>query len=1273
MRIDPSIGPPSSPLSGRSSVGPSNVSLDDKYAAEEGRILLSGVQALVRLTLEQRRLDAARGLDTRVFVSGYQGSPLGTLDLEMGRAARFLDPAGVVFQAGLNEELAATAVAGSQLADQVPGRRHDGVVGFWYGKNPGLDRAADAIRHAMLAGTAPLGGAVAWIGDDPSSKSSTVPSSCEPMAESLAMPLLAPGSVAEVLEFGLHAVAMSRASGLWTGLKIVADVADASATVDAGAFGALVPEPSRRPRGAAAALVGPASLDAELDMLTRRLDLARAYARAVGLNRVTADGVPASRNGRAATPRLGVLASGTQYAVVVRALRDLGVGTGEADLARLGLRLIRLAMPFPVDAAELAELTAGLDEVLVVEDKVPFLEGHLKEALYRRPDAPLVVGRRDADGRPLLPVRGTVGAEDVARVLAARLGTDRLPHSATALLSAGAPRRPARIALPLAAARTPYFCSGCPHNTSTRTSDDTLVGVGIGCHAMIALDGRGRGNQIGLTQMGGEGAQWIGLAPFTDDRHFVQNLGDGTFHHSGSLAVRAAVAAGVRMTYKLLYNDAVAMTGGQRAEGRMDVPTLTRWFALEGVRRVVVTTDDPAAYRGVALDPVARVRHRDELADVERELAAVDGVTVLVHDDRCAAEERRLRKRGQLPTPAERVVVNERVCEGCGDCGDQSTCLSVHPVDTEFGRKTRIHQASCNSDFSCLKGDCPSFLLVEPGTRAGRKAAARELPGLPVELPEPVRRFDTAGDGVLLRMPGIGGTGVVTVSQVLQMAAHLDGRYAAGLEQTGLAQKGGPVVSDVRIADAPVAGALRASRGTADVLVGFDLLGAAADGNLASVRAGHTVAVVNTAIVPTAAMVTNQLALPGSPDEAVVRIEAATADEGAHRGAREGANEGANERVGAADGAGEIPRNLYLDALSLSEALFGDHMPANMLLLGAAYQHGCLPLSAEALEAAVRLNGAAVDANLAAFRWGRAAAVDPAAVRAAVAAPEVPVVEVDAVSRALAERAVHATSAVSVRLDAGPTAAEPRATDSHTTEPHATDLRDALATRIADLTGFQNAAYARSYADDVRRVTEAARGRVGAADGARVGAAYARGLHKLMAYKDEYEVARLHLDTVEKARRDAEFGADADVSVLLHPPVLRALGVKRKIRLRRTAVPAFRALHAARGLRGTRLDVFGYAHVRKVERALVGEYRRAVDTALAHLDPATVDAVVEVAELPDVVRGYEDIKLARVAEFRSRMRSALEALAAPAPRVVPDAGAAGGSGGEGRAAVRSAS
>ncbi|MEU6428785.1 indolepyruvate ferredoxin oxidoreductase family protein [Microbispora sp. NPDC046973] len=947
-------------------------------------------------------------------------------------------------------------------------------------------------------------------------------------------------------------------------------MADASATVDLGSLRESirsgVPVPDRADRGAPPTLVGPASLEAEHDMLTRRLGLAREYARAHGLNRVTHDAP------RATT---GLLASGTSYAVVLRALADLGLD--EAAMDHLGLRLIRLAMPFPVAYDDLAAMTAGLDRVLVVEDKVPFLEGHLKQALYDTGQRPDVIGRE------LLTARGALGAEDVAGALATCLGPDRLPRQA-AVLSPAQPEAPSstrarRRMLPLVAARTPYFCSGCPHNASTRASDDTLVGAGIGCHAMIALDGNGRGRQVGMTQMGGEGAQWFGLAPFTSDRHFTQNLGDGTFHHSGSLAVRAAVAAGVSMTYKLLYNDAVAMTGGQRAEGRLDVPALTRWLAAEGVRRIVVTTPEPETYRGAGLAPIASVRHRDDLPVAEQELAAVEGVTVLIHDDRCAAEERRLRKRGKLPAAPARVVVNERVCEGCGDCGDASTCLSVQPVETEFGRKTRIHQASCNSDLSCLKGDCPSFLLVEP-----RSAPSRTVPEPPVALTEPAPRFPERS--VLLRMPGIGGTGVVTVSQILQMAAHLDGLHAAGLDQTGLAQKGGPVVSDVRISPRPITGSVRAARGTADVLVCFDVLGAAADDTLAVASPERTVAVVNTAIVPTAAMVTGRAALSGAED-AITRIASATVPEA----------------------------GLHLDAGALSEALFGDHMPANLVLVGAAYQHGCIPISADAIERAIRLNGAAVEQNLAAFRWGRAAAIDREAVFRAAVPPAPPAVAVDGAA---------------LREAAGTGA-----------------LEETLAVRVADLTGYQNAAYARSYARDVRRVAALAAERAGEEAGMRIGLAYARGLHKLMAYKDEYEVARLHLDPVERARREQEFGPGAVVSVLLHPPLLRAMGVTRKIRLRRSAGVVFRGLRAARVLRGTALDVFGHAAVRRVERTLVVEYRELVRRALDRLTPVTAAAVAEIAALPDLIRGYEDIKLARVAEFRDRAATLLAELNEP--------------------------
>jgi indolepyruvate ferredoxin oxidoreductase len=1119
--------------------------------------VLTGVQALVRTTLDQRRLDTSRGYDTRAFVSGYQGSPLGGLDLEMGRARRFLDQAGVRFQAGLNEELAATAVAGTQLLGRVPGRRHQGVTGFWYGKNPGLDRAADAIRHANVAGVESFGGAVAWIGDDPSCKSSTLPSSCEPMCRSLSMPLLAPASVAEILEFGLHAVALSRASGLWAGLKIVADIADAATTVDLVDVSSRIPLPPQANIMRTGALVGPGVQDAEYDMLTRRLDLAIAYGHNAGLNRIIAG---------PQQPQLTVLAAGMSYAVLTRALADLGLG--DSVLADLGIRLVKIGMPFPLADEDIIALTSGSHRVLVIEDKAAFLETRVKEALYRRPDAPVVIGRRDENGQRLLTARGSLGAEDIAKALVAQIGLERLPHTAAPRLQAMQPK-PVRRSLPMLAQRTPYFCSGCPHNTSTRASDDTLVGAGIGCHVMIALDGAGRGKQIGLTQMGGEGAQWFGLAPFTDDRHFVQNLGDGTFHHSGSLAIRAAVAAGVSITYKILYNDAVAMTGGQRAEGRLDIPDLTRSLGAEGVKKIVITTDDPASYRGVALHPIASVRHRDDFTKTEQHLAALEGVTVLIHDDRCAAEERRLRKRGQLPTPTERVVINERVCEGCGDCGEASTCLSVQPVETQYGRKTRIHQASCNSDLSCLKGDCPSFLLVEPGT-----LKPRPVPDLPATLKDPTRRFE--GD-VLVRMPGIGGTGVVTVSQILQMAAHLDERCAAGLEQTGLAQKGGPVVSDLRISTRPIDGAVKASPASLDVLLGFDLLGAAADSNLAVVRPGHTVAVINTALVPTAEMVTGRLALPSSPAGALERIESA-ADTGA---------------------------NLYLDAQGLSETLFADHLPANMILVGAAFQHGCLPLSAEAIEAAITLNGTAVETNLAAFRWGRAAVLDPEAVRNAVTEPSTPDVE---------------------------------------QSEAANDLSELLTTRAADLVGYQNPLYARRYRNDVDQVAALARARVGHEGGTAIAIGYAKGLHKLMAYKDEYEVARLHLDPVEKASREREYGKDAKVSVLLHPPALRALGMQRKIRLQRTAGPVFRVLRAARVLRGTPLDPFGYAKVRRVERQLITEYRDLVRDALTHLTSANIPAVVGIATLPDLVRGYEDIKLARVQEYRSKAHRALSEI-----------------------------
>jgi len=1136
--------------------------LEDRYSAPSGEVMLSGIQSLVRITLEQRRLDERRGLKTGLFVSGYEGSPLGGLDMEMSRASSQLESVGVVFRPGVNEELAATAVSGTQSLGLFPGRRVDGVTGCWYGKNPGLDRAADAIRHGNLSGTAPLGGAVAWIGDDPASKSSTVPSSCVPMCRNLVMPVLAPSTVEEMLSLGLHAIAMSRYAGLWVGMQIVTDIADATDTVDLDRALSSVVAVELEPRGdfEPVMMLPPGNLDAELDLMQNRLARASTYARAANLNHVTFE--PTS-------PRLALVGVGFGYQAITRALEELGIDERECD--RLGIRTVQLAMPWPLDGDDVVRLCGDAETVLVVEDKLAFVEVLIRDALYRREDSPVVLGKFDALGANLLPMRAFLTADDVARALGRIDDVDQWSSSSRSRLASLQPRQ--RISLKVASpsTRTPYFCSGCPHNISTRAASDQLVGVGIGCHSLANMDsGDRRGHLTGITQMGGEGAQWFGLSPFTDDPHFIQNIGDGTFHHSGSLAIRAAVASGVTMTYKLLYNNAVAMTGGQQPQGKLDVPALTQLLKAEGVKRVVITTPEPEIYDRIKLSSIASVRHRDELQEAQLELAEVSGVTVLLHDDRCAAEKRRLRKRGQLEMPAQRVVINERVCEGCGDCGEKSTCLSLVPVPTEFGRKTQVHQSSCNIDMSCVKGDCPSFLLVTPNPR---KKPTRSTVEPPSTFPAPVMRVPS---NVLIRLPGVGGTGVVTVSAILQMAAYLDGKYAAGLDQIGLAQKGGPVVSDVRLGTIPVKGQLRASARSADVILGFDVLGAASDDTLGVADAERTVAILNSSVTPTAAMVTDVNSLVTGTDEYAERVDRVT-------------------RSG---------ENVRADAGGLAEALFGDHFAANMILLGVAFQHGCLPVSGEAIEKAIGLNGAAVDANIRAFRWGRAM----------IAAP-------NEVTKALSP-----TSDVVVV----PSAATVEQIDRY---GFVGEIRDAVALRFGELVAYQGHSYAENYVADVARVhVRASEALELSADELSLG--FAKSLFKLMAYKDEYEVARLHL--VERARVRSEYGNDATIKVLLHPPMLRAMGWKKKIHLRRTAYPTFKVLYALRRVRGTKLDPFGYAHVRRVERELIREYRTFVNEALQQLTADNLSDMIALVELPDVIRGYESIKMANIEIFRSR-------------------------------------
>jgi len=1137
-----------------------DVSLKDRYELEQGTIFLSGIQALVRVLLDQHRADARRGVRTATFASGYQGSPLGGLDKEIMRLRELAAQHLLHFVPGLNEELAATAVYGTQLAMGLPDPKYDGVVGVWYGKNPGLDRAMDAIRHANFAGTSPTGGVLALVGDDPSCKSSTLPSAAEATLASVQIPTVFPGTLQEVLDLGLHAIACSRASGLWSAMKVVTNIADAAGTAQVWPERVVPVMPQVEWEGRpyrhtpSGNLLAPASLELERTMFGVRLEIARQYAQLNQLN-------PVSLPTRDAW--IGIVAAGKVYYELLQALRDLGLD--HRELERVGVRLMKVGMLYPHDDQSFREFARGLEEIMVVEEKLPFLETAVKDALYGTPNAPRVVGKRDEHGAELLTPVSDLDADQIALAVAARLEHRVTGEALGARVEQIQARQRSVRRAPLPIARTPFFCSGCPHNTSTANPDDTLLGVGIGCHTMVLLSPEGKGTVTGITQMGGEGAQFVGMQPFTENDHFVQNVGDGTFHHSASLAIRFASAAGANVTYKILYNDTVAMTGGQDVLGQLKIPELTRWLELEGVKEIAITSGEPHKWRRENLSSITKVHHRDDLASVQAGLAKVKGVTVLIHDQPCAAELRRARKRGKAPEPAKRIYIDERVCEGCGDCGVKSNCLSVLPVDTEFGRKTEIHQASCNKDYSCVKGDCPSFLeVIPPKRQKGQTQMSHREP--PADLPEPVLRVPR--DDFMVRMPGVGGTGVVTVSQILGMAAMLDGRFTSGLDQTGLSQKGGPVISDVRISRDRIEGSNKASAASIDVMLGFDLLGAANPKNLMTADPERTVAVVSTTKVPTASMVV----------DTGVRFPALDRNLKAIREATRG------DELAA------------IDAQGLSEALFGDHMPTNTLLIGAAYQHGCLPISSEAIEEAIRLNGAAVEKNLAAFRWGRAVIARPELVEEILhEAPEPPVV---------GKRAAEIIDATGAQGE----------------------LRRLLEIRVPDLAEYQSERYARRYAEKVAAVARAEQER-GAPGETAIAELYARNLYKLMAYKDEYEVARLHLLGPKP---------DGRVKYLLHPPLLRAMGLKHKLRIPAWMMrPGFRMLRSMKSLRGKPIDPFHFAEVRRVERRLIGEYEALVDHALAHLDPATHGTVAEIAGLPDMIRGYEHIKLGNVERFRA--------------------------------------
>ena len=1155
---------------GGKSLGTGRYDLQAKYEDGASRVFLSGTQAMVRVVFEQMRIDRSRSWNTAAFVSGYPGSPLGGFDQELARQRRLLDELHVVHVPGHNEELAATAVWGSQVASTFEERTYDAVLGVWYAKGPGLDRAADAIRHAQYVGTSARGGVLALVGNDPGGKSSSIPNTSEQTLLDFGVPTLVPGNVADIIELGLHGIAMSRASGLWSALRINATVADGTGTFDPAVHDYSTKLPLVEWRGKpyvprVLPIPGfPYSVEVEAELFGPRQQIAREYGYLNQLNSTTV---------APARPWLGIMAVGYLHGELLTALGSLGLEP--KDLEDLGIRICRVRMIQPLDRRTIVEFASGLSEILVVEEKRSFVESMLKETLYGRSDAPLVVGKMDELGAPLLPVSGSIDANSLLQPL-----YDRLSRTISAERLRAPRARHQQITL-IDAARTPYFCSGCPHNSSTKVPAGALVGSGIGCHAMIKqMDPSLSGIVTTSTHMGGEGAPWIGISPFVNVDHMFQNMGDGTYFHSGQLAVQAAVAAGAHITYKLLFNDAIAMTGGQSPAESDAVPVsdVAEILLRQGVTKVLITTDDVAKYRHVKLPSGVRAWDRTRIVEAQEELRRSPGVTVLIHDQRCAAENRRDRKRGRLAEPDTKVMINERVCEGCGDCGVKSNCLSVEPVDTFYGRKTRINQATCNLDYSCLNGDCPSFMTIrtrngsaKPSKTKGRSSGVEAIQ----MIPEPSIPEDEV---FRIRMPGIGGTGVVSASQILGTAALTDGRICVGLDQTGLSQKAGPVVSDLQISTHAVEGSSRSSQESVDLLLGFDLLVASSADTLECLIPGRSRAVISLARVPTGAMISND------------RVSYPDTEE---------FQRGVEEVLGA-------DRVWWVDPNDATESVLGGSAEANIFLLGVAYQIGSLPLRRTSIEEAIRLNGVAVERNLAVFQSGRRWVFDG-----------------------------------HVRGSSSPNVSP--AGEGHRYVPEGwmpEDAATAVERLAADLEAYQNRRYAQRFVERILTVARAERR--ARPDSYELITAFASGLHKLMAYKDEYEVARLSLDVSAAEGVRAEFGPGARVYWNLHPPLLRERGLKRKLRLGPWFRPVFVVMYKARGLRGTKLDPFGRHEMRRLERQLLVDFEEVVDAVSAGLSAENFDVAVAIATLPLDIRGYEELKLRRANEYKMKLATLLD-------------------------------
>jgi indolepyruvate ferredoxin oxidoreductase len=1141
-------------------------SLGDRYDLTKDRVYVTGPQAMVRLTLVQKALDERAHLNTAGYVTGYRGSPVGGVDQAFMRASAELEPKAIKFQAGLNEDLAATALWGSQQAEMRGEGAYDGVFGIWYGKGPGVDRSGDVLRHANAAGTSRHGGVLVMAGDDHGAESSTVPHQSEFALLDAMMPILNPAGLQELFDYGVHGFALSRFSGCWVGIKCVHDTVESTAVIEAGLdrVKPVVPADFKLPPGGLNIRPNDDRLEQERRLHNYKRFAAVAYARANGLNRIVFRGGP--------EPKIGIVSTGKSYLDVRQALEELGID--EAEAARIGLRLLKVGMVWPLDPSIMHEFASGLDLIICVEEKRLLLETHVRELLFNEREHAVVIGKHDEKGDHLFPAYGTLEPNQIAMAIGERiLARGNAPQIARKLDAIRAVE--ARHSNePDLVTRIPYFCAGCPHNSSTVIPEGARGYAGIGCHWMVQyMPSR---QTEGSTQMGGEGANWIGEAPFSKRNHVFQNIGDGTYNHSGLLAIRAAVASGVNITYKILYNDAVAMTGGQANDGNLSVPLIAQQMQAMGIERIAVVSDEPDKYPpGSGFPSHVSFHHRDELQAVQKELMEVPGTSVIIYDQTCAAEKRRRRKRGAFPDPNKRVFINELVCEGCGDCGLKSNCVAIMPVETPFGRKRQIDQSACNKDYSCLKGFCPSFVTVE-GAELIKGMAEKKLPAdglvFPV-LPEPPMPQLRPPWSILIT--GIGGTGVVTIGHILGMAAHIEGKGCAMIDMVGLSQKNGAVVTHLKIAPTPEdISAVRVAAGSADLILGCDLVTSASERVLAVASDERTHAVINThETMPAQFTQDADLTLPG--ERMQMRIASRIRKDGF----------------------------AAVDATRIATALLGDSIATNLFTLGFAYQLGLVPISAKAIEEAIGINGAAVKMNLEAFLWGRRTAHDGKAV--------------DAVLGSGAER------------------------------PGPETLDEMIARRSAFLTAYQDRAYAESYRAFVDKVRqrEAAVKR-----GSNVLAeAVARYLFKLMAYKDEYEVARLYSDGAFAEALARRFRGGR-LTFHLSPPLLARrdpfTGEPRKMRFGPWMLSAFRFIARFKTLRGTAFDIFGRSAERRRERALIEEYKSIVSELLNGLSPANLPLAVEIASIPEHIRGYGHVKLAHLdqakaheAELLARWRS----------------------------------